>query len=53
MAVIERKGRETPLVLAEIIPEVMAKLPWPKSMRWKPGLGGALGAAAAFHSLHL
>jgi glycyl-tRNA synthetase beta chain len=38
MAVIERKGRETPLVLAEIIPDVMAKLPWPKSMRWKPGL---------------
>jgi glycyl-tRNA synthetase beta chain len=38
MAVIERKGRETPLVLAEIIPEVMAKLPWPKSMRWKPGM---------------
>ena len=24
-------------MLAEIIPEVMAKLPWPKSMRWKPG----------------
>jgi len=38
IAVIERKGRETPHVLAEIIPEVMAKLPWPKSMRWKPGL---------------
>src|ERR1700759_25419 len=38
MAVIERAGRETPHVLAEIIPEVMAKLPWPKSMRWKPGL---------------
>ena len=38
MAVIERKGRATPLVLAEIIPEVMAKLPWPKSMRWKPGM---------------
>src|SRR6201993_1898790 len=38
MAVIERKGRETPHVLAEIIPEVMAKLPWPKSMRWKPGM---------------
>src|ERR1700709_1783049 len=37
MAVVERKGRETPHVLAEIIPEVMAKLPWPKSMRWKPG----------------
>ncbi|MFO1248988.1 MAG: glycine--tRNA ligase subunit beta [Alphaproteobacteria bacterium] len=38
MAVIERAGRETPHVLAEIIPEVMAKLPWPKSMRWKPGM---------------
>jgi glycyl-tRNA synthetase beta chain len=38
LAVIERKGRETSHVLAEIIPEVMAKLPWPKSMRWKPGL---------------
>lgn len=37
MAVIERKGRATPLVVAEIIPEVMGKLPWPKSMRWKPG----------------
>jgi glycyl-tRNA synthetase beta chain len=38
IAVIERAGRETPHVLAEIIPEVMAKFPWPKSMRWKPGL---------------
>jgi glycyl-tRNA synthetase beta chain len=38
MALIERAGRETPHVLAEIIPEVMAKFPWPKSMRWKPGL---------------
>lgn len=38
LAVIERAGRETPHVLSEIIPEVMAKLPWPKSMRWKPGL---------------
>jgi len=37
MAVIERKGRATPAVLAEIIPEIMAKFPWPKSMRWMPG----------------
>ena len=36
MALIERSGRETPQVLAEILPEIMAKLPWPKSMRWKP-----------------
>lgn len=38
MAVIARAGRQTPHVLAEIIPDVMAKFPWPKSMRWKPGL---------------
>ena len=37
LAMIERAGRDTPHVLAEIIPEVMAKLPWPKSMRWKQG----------------
>jgi glycyl-tRNA synthetase beta chain len=38
IAVIEREGRETAAVLAEILPELMAKLPWPKSMRWKPGV---------------
>jgi glycyl-tRNA synthetase beta chain len=38
MAVTERAGRETALVLAEIVPEVMAKISWPKSMRWKPGM---------------
>ena len=38
IAVIEREGRETAAVLAETIPEAMAKLPWPKSMRWKPGV---------------
>ena len=38
IAVIQRQGRETASVLAEILPEAMAKLPWPKSMRWKPGV---------------
>jgi glycyl-tRNA synthetase beta chain len=37
MALIERAGRETKLVLAEILAEAIAKLPWPKSMRWRPG----------------
>ena len=37
MAVIERAGRETLQVLAEILPETIAKLPWPKSMRWRAG----------------
>src|SRR6185437_14234762 len=38
IAVIERAGCETASVLAEILPEAIAKLPWPKSMRWKPGV---------------
>src|SRR6185437_8420121 len=38
IAVIEREGRETAAVLSEILPELMANLPWPKSMRWKPGV---------------
>ncbi len=36
VAVIARKGRATEEVLAEILPKVLAKLPWPKSMRF-PG----------------
>lgn len=36
VAVIARKGRDTAEVLAEILPEAFAKLPWPKSMRF-PG----------------
>jgi len=37
VAVIARAGRDTAQVLAEVVPEAMAKLPWPKSMRWVPG----------------
>src|SRR6478609_993572 len=36
VGVIARKGRATAEVLAEILPEAFAKLPWPKSMRF-PG----------------
>ncbi len=34
VAVIERPGRETIEVLAEIIPAIVKSFPWPKSMRW-------------------
>jgi glycyl-tRNA synthetase beta chain len=34
LAVIERPGRETLDVLAEILPEIVKNFPWPKSMRW-------------------
>lgn len=33
MAVIERKGRATAEVIAQAVPEIMQKFPWPKSMR--------------------
>ena len=34
LAVIERPGRETLDVLAELLPEIFKSFPWPKSMRW-------------------
>jgi glycyl-tRNA synthetase beta chain len=36
-AVIDRKGRPTAAVLAEMLPDALAKFPWPKSMRWGAG----------------
>ncbi|MBU6443917.1 MAG: glycine--tRNA ligase subunit beta [Alphaproteobacteria bacterium] len=49
VAVIARKGRATAEVLAEIVPEAMAKLPWPKSMRW--GTGGATRWVRPLHAI--
>ena len=34
LAIIEKPGRETLDVLAEILPAVIRSFPWPKSMRW-------------------
>ncbi len=34
VAVVHRKGRATADVLAEVLPDCFARLPWPKSMRW-------------------
>jgi len=33
-AVVQKKGRVTAQVLSDILPDVIARLPWPKSMRW-------------------
>ncbi len=33
-AVVERAGRETLAVLADLIPSIVRTFPWPKSMRW-------------------
>ncbi len=37
VARITRRGRTTAEVLGELLPEALAKLPWPKSMRWPGG----------------
>ena len=34
VAVIERKGRATIDILAELLPSIIRSFPWPKSMRW-------------------
>lgn len=34
VALIERKGRPTIEVLAEVLPPILMSFPWPKSMRW-------------------
>ena len=34
VARIERPGRATPEIVATLLPEVIRKFPWPKSMRW-------------------
>ena len=34
VAVIEKPGRETKDVIAEIMPAIIRSFPWPKSMRW-------------------
>jgi glycyl-tRNA synthetase beta chain len=37
VALLERPGRATAEVVAEIVPEIVRSFPWPKSMRWSSG----------------
>jgi glycyl-tRNA synthetase beta chain len=37
VAVIEKPGRATPEIFAEIMPDIIRGFPWPKSMRWGAG----------------
>lgn len=48
IAVIEKKGRPAPEVIAGIVPEVVKNFPWPKSMRWG---AGALTWVRPLHSI--
>ncbi len=53
VAVIEKPGRGAIEVIGEILPDVIGKFPWPKSMRWgaKSKEPGALGWVRPLHSI--
>jgi len=37
LAVIKKTGRTATEIIAEVVPDVIRKFPWPKSMRWGSG----------------
>lgn len=37
VATLDQKGREAAALIAEMMPELIASFPWPKSMRWGAG----------------
>ncbi len=53
VAVIERPGRPTPDVLAEVLPAIIRDFPWPKSMRWgaRSAEPGSLRWVRPLHSI--
>ena len=51
---IERAGRKAGDIIAEVVPEVMVKFPWPKSMRFNRALddkGAELRWVRPLHSI--
>ena len=44
IAIVEKKGQPTDVILKEILPDILRNFPWPKSMRW----GKASAEAGAF-----
>ncbi|MGB7102869.1 MAG: glycine--tRNA ligase subunit beta, partial [Xanthobacteraceae bacterium] len=53
VAVIEKPGRGAIEVIGEILPDVIQKFPWPKSMRWgvQSKQPGSLGWVRPLHSI--
>ncbi len=53
VAVIEKPGRGAIEVIGEILPDVIQKFPWPKSMRWgvQSQEPGSLGWVRPLHSI--
>src|SRR6516165_1603497 len=53
IALIEKKGRETIDVLAEMLPVIIRTFPWPKSMRWgaSSAKSGSLSWVRPLHAI--
>ena len=51
VAVVHRKGRATADVLAEVLPDCFARLPWPKSMRWPQATNAPVRWVRPLHSI--
>jgi glycyl-tRNA synthetase beta chain len=53
VAVVEKAGRPAIEVIAEIVPDIIRKFPWPKSMRWGPASAkpGALTWVRPLHAV--
>src|ERR1700750_161382 len=53
IALIEKKGRDTLEVLAEILPVIVRPFPWPKSMRWgaRSAKSGSLTWVRPLHAI--
>ena len=51
VAVVHRKGRASADVLAEVLPECLSKLPWPKSMRWPQETNAPVRWVRPLHSI--
>jgi glycyl-tRNA synthetase beta chain len=53
IALIEKKGRETLDVLADMLPVIIRTFPWPKSMRWgvRSAKSGSLNWVRPLHAI--
>jgi glycyl-tRNA synthetase beta chain len=53
IALIEKKGRDTIDVLAEMLPVIVRTFPWPKSMRWgaRSAKSGSLSWVRPLHTI--
>ena len=52
VAKIEKPGRKAGDIIAEVVPEVMAKFPWPKSMRFNRALDDRAPSSRWVRPLH-